>query len=228
MIIYTRPTEEAEEYRMIIPLSAVITNGELCIHAYQEAADVAIWLDGLDVSEFTDDLLSQLDQRLRPIAEGMGYLPEDGYVFQTGKIFKASDEGQIKRELIREDTVKYQRNDAHVYLTQTALDENSDACTIYATVCENEVRGFANLNGDDGQACDIGVESAEAFEGQGLAASNVAALTLDLLRKGREVLYVALADNPASVRGAEKVGFTRVGEEYNYVCFLKEEGEDGI
>lgn len=228
MIIYTEPTEEAKEYGMIIPLSAVIEDGEICIHAYEQARDVAIWLDGLKISAFAKEILSELDRRLRPIAYEMGYLPEDGYVFQTGKIFKAMDILQIDASLIRKDTVRYERKEEHQYLTETVLDEASDACTIYATVCDNEVRSFANLNHDDGDVCDIGVESAEGFAGQGLASSNVAALTLALLKKGREVLYVALSDNPASIRVAEKVGFSRVGEEYNYVCFFREEGEYGV
>ncbi len=225
MITWVTPTKEAEEYGMIIPLSAVLENGKLSIHAYREAEQAARWLDAqTDLTALTAEVRQTVDRMLRPIVREMGYEPEDGYVQQIGYVYRAERIGQIQSELIRPDTVLYERKNDHVCLTETVLDAESDACLIYATMRGNEVLSFANLNGDDGEVADIGTESARGYEGQGLAASNVAALTLDLLRKGRaRVIYVALSDNPASCRVAEKVGFLRAAEEYNYVCFLREE-----
>lgn len=227
MIIWVEPTEEAEQYGMIIPLSAVLEKGELRIHAYRQAEEAARWLDSIRIPDsITAEIRDRLDEMLRPIVTAMGYEPEEGYIRQVSYLFRAEKPEQIKAELIRPDTCLYQRSEKHRCLTETVLDEQSDACTIYATMHGNEVLSFANLNQDDGEVAEIGVETAQGMEGNGFAASNVAALTLDLLKKGRDrVIYIALSDNPASIRVAEKAGFARAGEEFNYVCFAAEEEE---
>lgn len=231
MITIVTPTAEAEEYGMIIPLSAVLTEDGLHIHAYPEAEDAARRLDSLAPHTIDAEVRAMLHEMLAPIVQKMGYAPDLGYTDQVGQIFRAERIEQIDRGLIRPDTVRYVREAGHEFLTETELDEESDACTIFATLRGNRVLSFANLNTDDGEVAEIGVETATGAEGQGLAASNVAALTLHLLAGGRDrVVYVALSDNPASSRVAEKVGFVKAGEEYNYVCFLmeEEEKEDGV
>ena len=230
MITYVTPTEEAIEYGMRIPLSAVIEDDGITIHAYEEAREAAQWLDALSPTHLSDEILSHLDEMLRPIMGKKGFVPEERYVNQIGRIFAAENVGQIQAQLIREDTVRFQRREGLVYHTETVLDEESDGCPIFATVLGNEVRSFANLNGDDGEVADIGVETGVDYESRGYGASNVAALSRYLLEGGRQrVLYVALNDNIPSIRLAEKVGFAQVGEEYNYVCFEEAEEEtDGI
>ncbi len=230
MITITQIPPEAEEYGMLIPLSATISEGELHIYTLEETYEAARMLDDLVPSAFSREIFDRLDALLRPVMDEMGYEPNDEVCTQCGIILAAESAEQIQKDVIRSDTERYVRKKEHIYFTETALDEESDACTIYATMRGNEVLSFANLNSDDGAVCDIGVETAQGLENCGLATSNVAALALDLLEKGRErILYVAMQDNPASIRVAEKSGFKRVGQEYNYVCFLKEEGaENGI
>lgn len=221
MITVVTPPSEAEEYGMRIPLSAVLENGELRIHACEEAMDAARWLDSLvPLSSIDETVRGELDRRLRPLMLEMGFEPEDGYVRQVSYVYRAFSASQIPLDVIRPDTVRYQRKESHQYLTETVLDEESDDCTIFATLQGERVLSFANLNQDDGEVAEIGVETAPGCEGMGLATSNAAALARDLLMRGRErVVYVALSDNPASIRIAERIGFRRAAEEYNYVCF---------
>lgn len=224
MITIVTPPSEAEEFGMRIPLSAVLENGELRIHACEEAMEAARWLDSLaPLSAIDEKVREELDRRLRPVMLEMGFEPEEGYIRQVSYVYRAFSAAQIDCDVIRPDTVRYHRQENHQYLTETALDAESDDCTIFATLRGDRVLSFANLNQDDGEVAEIGVETAPECEEMGLATSNAAALAHDLLLRGRErVVYVALSDNPASIRIAEKIGFQRAAEEYNYVCFRSE------
>ncbi len=224
MITITPIPPEAEEFGMLIPLSATRIHGEWSIHAIPEAEECAAWLLSQSPIAITPDLLKGIDERLGPLVRRMGYLPEEGYTTQHGIILQACPGDPLKLSCIRPDTCRYHRSPSHRFSTETSLDAQSDACTIFATVVDDTVLSFANLNSDDGEVCDIGVETAPDACGIGLGRSNVAALTQHLTAQGRRVLYVALSDNPASVRLAKAVGFTEIGIEYNYVCF-KDEAE---
>lgn len=229
MIRIVHPTAEADEYGMRIPLSALYEGGELTVHAYPEAEQAARELMALSpFPGFTDGVLDRLDEMLRPLMEEQGYLPEEGYTRQVSYLYRLDRIEQLNTSLIRADSGRFSRREGLIYDTETVLDEQSDACPIFATVIQDHVCSFANLNADDGEVAEIGVETSPDHRKNGYGASNVAALSRYLLEQGREgVIYLTLSDNPASIALAERVGFVRVGEEYNYVCFEKEE-KDGI
>ena len=66
---------------------------------------------------------------------------------------------------------------------------------------------------------DVCVETAPGEEGKGYAASAVAYLTRELLKRGKVVTYTLREDNPASARVAEKVGFRDKSREFVAACY---------
>lgn len=69
-----------------------------------------------------------------------------------------------------------------------------------------------------GEAAEIGVETAEGFRGRGYATACVRALARELNRRGTDALYLAQADNPASVSVARNSGFEEYGSVLQLVC----------
>ena len=207
------------EYGMYIPLSAFVQEGELTICACPEAEEAARWLDGLGPDAvWREEVWEELDRRLFPLADARGYVPDAGYTHGVSLHFELSDPAKLDRSLIRPDTKRVKWNRV-TCLTETVLDEESRNCPIFGTVQDGKLLSFANLNSDDGEVADIGVETAPGEEGKGYAASNAAALALYFLKKGRRVFYETEASNLPSVRIAEKLGMTQTVAEYHYVCF---------
>ena len=222
MIIVTE--REENEYGMLIPLSAVSQDGEMTIHVISEARDAAEWLDRQPADALTErETWEQLDRMLRPLAEDYGYEPDDGYVFGYSILFTAERGARIDRSLIRPDTRRVYADENLLCRTETVLDENAANCTIFGTVRNGELLSFANLNSDDGEVVEIGVETAPDEEGNGFASSNTAAITAYFLDRDRRVFYETEASNDASVAVARKVGLTPRAVKYHYVCFP---GED--
>lgn len=71
---------------------------------------------------------------------------------------------------------------------------------------------------DDGETAEVGVETAEGFRGRGFATACVSALARELCGRGFEVLYLAQADNPASVSVARGAGFEEHGSILQLIC----------
>lgn len=215
---------EENEYGMYIPLSAFEQDGVRTVNALPEAEDAARWLDSLAPSALQDPAVREkLDGMLRPIAEETGYEPDDGYCLGYSILYTAEPGQNVNESAIRSDTRRVYANERMECLTETKLDENAENCTIFGTVRDGKVLSFANLNSDDGEVVEIGVETAEGEDGKGYASSNVAAITAYFLEKGRRVFYETEASNKASAAVAEKVGMTPRAVEYHYVCFLPED-----
>ncbi|MEW5988356.1 MAG: GNAT family N-acetyltransferase [Chloroflexota bacterium] len=64
---------------------------------------------------------------------------------------------------------------------------------------------------------DLGVVTEPGFGGRGLSTACAGALVGDILRRGRSASWTTAADNPASRRVAEKLGFHFVRHDYLYV-----------
>ena len=225
MIIEAEMTEECRIYEMMIPLSLVRTGEETVIHAFPWAMGLAERLDALAKSHpdllFTDFFYTMVSEYLRPLAEERGYEPDEGYCLQCTKVYRMERPDHLNRAAILPETKQIHWNDGFSCRTETVLDENYAGCLLYGVVKNGTLLSFANVNHDDGEVADIGVETAPEEEGKGYASSNVAALTASLLAQKRHVTYICLEDNPASAHIAEKAGFTLHALEYNYVCFLK-------
>lgn len=227
MVIETGMTEECRLYGMIIPFSLVRTGEKVVIHAFPWARMLAEQVDALAEKKpewlFSDAFYAYVNERLRLLAEERGYLPDEGYCGQFSRVFRLEEASALRREVILPETARIRWNDGFVCRTETELDENYRDCPLFGVVRNGELLSFANVNHDDGEVADIGVETAPEAEGMGLASSNVAALAAFLLEQGRSVTYIALSDNPGSMRVAEKAGFSLHALEYNYVCFLEED-----
>ena len=74
-----------------------------------------------------------------------------------------------------------------------------------------------SIEGDGG--IEIHVECAPGYRGRGYATSCAARLTSELLARGEAVLYRVWTENRASLRIAEKVGFTPTGTRQSYVYY---------
>lgn len=225
MVFETGMTEECRLYGMIIPFSLVRTGDKVVIHAFPWAMELAGQVDTLAKEKpewlFSDSFYTYIGERLEPLVKKRGYLPDEGYCRQFARVFRIEELSQLRREVILPETGEIHWDDGFSCRTETELDENYRDCPLFGVVRDGELLSFANVNHDDGEVADIGVETAPEAEGKGYASSNVAALAAFLLEKGRCVTYISLSDNPGSARVAEKAGFAPHALEYNYVCFLE-------
>ena len=65
--------------------------------------------------------------------------------------------------------------------------------------------------------CGVGIETAEAYQGRGVATATAAEFVRQALSRGITPYWECRADNIGSVRVAEKVGFTRLEQERYWV-----------
>ena len=110
---------------------------------------------------------------------------------------------------------------AYENLTECQPDPLGEGYLCFGTVLDGRIVSAAAENPHDPSdtVIDIGVETAEGYEGHGYAASNVASLAYYLLDPGMTVTYIAEDNNPASLRVAEKVGFTPWERELRVVAY---------
>lgn len=75
----------------------------------------------------------------------------------------------------------------------------------------------ANIMRDNGGQTEITTETAVGYRGRGLSASNVALLSLELQKRGKNAVYKCRNTNHASIAVAEKVGLKRTKTTYRYL-----------
>lgn len=206
---------------LILPLGLTLSkNGERNVTYFSEALDAAEYLDNLPENEiFTEKTVNTLKNMLTERFSSLGY--DLDVVFST--VFRLDDREKINKSLILPSSEPLLPEHGYENLTDCEPDPLGEGLLCFGTVIEGKIVSAAaeNPHDPDDKVIDIGVETANGYEGQGFAASNIASLAYYLLDPGMSVTYIAEEDNLPSLRIAEKVGFSPSVRELRVVCFLK-------
>ena len=221
MITYedSLPLENSED--VIFPLGMTLSKKGRRITAAPELKALAEWLDSLPEEQlFREETANVIKEHLVPLLSSYGYEGE----LHLSTVFSLTKREEVNRSLVRPDTEPLLPDHPYENLTDCEPDPLDEGLLCFGTVLDGKILSAAAENPHDLEdtVIDIGVETAEGYEGNGYAASNVASLAYYLLDPGITVTYIAETNNPASMRVAEKVGFRPTAKELRLVGYRKE------
>ena len=223
MVILDDNTPLVEGFDMVFPVGVMLTaDGNRTVTAFPEAEDVADYLDTLPVEElFSAETAEALLGMLKVRLAAWGYEAE----VAISTVYHLTDRQQVNRRVILPSTEALMPHHGFRNLTDCEPDPLGEGLLCFGTVEDGKILSVASENphDEDDTVIDVGVETAEGFEGKGFAASNVAALAYYLLDPGVTVTYIVEDDNLPSRRVAEKVGFTPSTRELRVVAWRGEE-----
>lgn len=208
----------AGKFNPMLPLGLTLsTDGVRTVTTFDETRDAAEYLDALPEDEiFTEKTKKHLISLLEDRMAGFGYDTE--IVFATEYVLESRPD--VDRSVIRTDTEPLLPEHGYDNLTECEPDPLGEGLLCFGTVIDGKIVSAAaeNPHSPDDTVIDIGVETADGHTGNGYGASNTASLAYYLLDPGMKVTYIAEDDNIASVKIAEKVGFTPGTRELRVVC----------
>jgi len=219
MIEFVDNTPLTEGFDMLFPVGVTLTaEGIRTVTAFQECRDAAEYLDGIPAEDLfapatQEALLAMLAERLAT----WGYEAETA----TTTVYHLTDRQQIDRRVILPSSEPLMPDHGYENLTDCEPDPLGEGLLCFGTVADGRILSAASENphAEGDTVVDVGVETAEGYEGKGYAASNVAALAYYLLDPGVTVTYIAEDDNLPSRRVAEKVGFIPHTRELRVVAY---------
>ena len=154
-------------------------------------------------SETIDKLVDIIDGILYPM----------GYEVRYGRNYHYTISGResVNKSLILDSSEVLLPEHSYENLTELTSEELEFGFLCFATVIDGKIVSIAteNPHHEEAKRIDIGVETAEGFEGNGYGSSNVASLTYYLLDTGITVTYTVDDGNLPSIKLAEKVGFKK-------------------
>ncbi len=211
-----------ENFDVVLPLGLTLSpDGERTVTTFDETLDAGELLEALPSEEiFTEKTKEALTELLAERFSELGY--DMRVVFATE--FRISDREKVNKRLILPSTEPLLPENDYENLTECEPDPLDEGLLCFGSVIDGRIVSAASENphDPDDTVIDIGVETNEAYENRGLAASNTASLAYYLLDPGITVTYIAENDNVPSLRVAEKVGFEPNIRELRIVCEAKE------
>ena len=227
--VYGIKSAEAAERHLsaVIPVSFGIWGDVCLISCYEELLPLMRrYVETGREFMFEDASLAWLNEQLIPHLEARGYEPSR-YWSKWGYTCLADDSKQIRRDILRRDTVRIKNAGGLLpYRNRTTyqIDEVlHEGRMLYATVEHRTLLSVAVTHAGKRTpgAVEIGVETAPEARGRGLAAANTAALALALLENGETVIYQCNRYNTVSLKTALKAGFRIEGRFFHYVAHLQ-------
>ncbi len=217
------PTESGAD--MIFPVGVTLTvDGIRTVTALPETKDVAAYMDALPAEDlFRPETAEALLARLADRLTAWGYEAE----IAVSTVYQLTDRQQVERRRILASSEPLLPDHGYENLTDCEPDPLGEGLLCFGTVMDGKILSAASENphAEGDSVIDVGVETAEGYEGRGYAASNIAALAYYLLDPGVTVTYIVEDDNAPSRRVAEKVGFIPATRELRVVAWRKENEE---
>ena len=232
MIVFEE--EDLEEYSLTegdiaVPVEVYLSAGEteVCILVYKAFADTAREFEKLHGKDpFSEAAIRFWAEHLDPLMDGPGFVPSPDNRCAVREYFLEREE-DLHTECILPAT-RLIRRDAELRALPNATsqpltlsEEGQEACAVYME--DGKVVACAAENDlcweDD--SVEIHVECAPFARRRGYATSCAVLLTQDLIRDGHPVRYLCRESNTASVRVAEKAGFSFTGIRYSHVSYRR-------
>lgn len=231
MLIHEDPSlEEAAisgAFCVIVPASVFVPEtGECVITAYK-----SIWETCQDFeTRFAGDPLSDdarkfLLAAVKDAAESIGYTPSprDSQITCEYSLYAPND--SLRRyaaeAILVTDPAQIEGIGSRLLHTPDPSCIKNDE-PVAVVVSDGEIIAVSATNDfSDSDAIEVYVETAKDYRGRGLGRAAVAALSLELLRRGDRVAYKCAEKNVASNKIAERLGFTREGRRLSIVCLNK-------
>lgn len=229
MLIHEDP--ELEEAAMngilpiIVPVSVFVpSTGALTVTAYEAVWNACTVFE----SRFADDPLSDsakdyLISAVKGVVGDLGYAPDPResrvtLEYSLDRVTESIKENAENAVLVTspDQLCSYKCRLLH----KPDPDDVSENTPLSVTICGDEIASAASINDfSDTDAAEINVETAPDHRGRGFGRAAVAALSLELIRRGERVSYKCAQSNTASGRIAENLGFTLDGRRLDIVCF---------
>lgn len=214
-----------ERFNLLVPLNYTVGNdGRLKIYCYESTLDLAEefarkWAKNC----FDDACFEWIYDRFEPIITSWGYETDIRRKYIWLHNLEVKDEADIDLSLIRSDSrmlvnPREIKNKTTFDFDMLALEQ----LRYSASVIDGAVVSIAaeNMRFDE-KTTEIGCETHPKYRGMGLAASNIALLSRELLLTNDTVQYNCTCRNEKSRLLAERVGFSEVGRSYYLTCYLK-------
>lgn len=230
------PTPLARRLNVIVPVSYAVMGERVIASAYPVLrTEFAAFLHTHGENLFSDGAFSALDGLLLPYAAPWGYMA-GMFAHRYAYSCVLSDPDAVHADCILPQTARLTPDRTK---RPSLVTMNTTDCAARGAYCiENEageICAIASVNRVSGAAhcVEIGVECAPAYRRRGYASSCVAALSRDLTREGKTVLYQHYHTNRGSAAVAKRVGFTVAGRffAYSLQCIRKDSckiGENGV
>lgn len=209
------------EWDIAIPVDLLLDGDRLRITCFPCAVSaVRGWYDRGWEDVFSKPALRALTDALIPILEERNYVPEPkrlrwGYLMRC-EVGKAKS---IPPHVVRLSAEDEDRN-----LTGYDFEASlAEGCIGFGALENGKIVSVAMTHSEPEERAEIGVETVKAYRGKGYASACLAALTSELRNLGCTSEYRCFEDNQASIRTAEKAGYTPQGKYYYFVLRHRKE-----
>ena len=159
---------------------------------------------------FDRAVLESLARNLDPLLDSFSFVPSPDGICQIFE-FKIDSPSDVPASLILPDTA--------IFLpTEDSEEESVSACHI---ADGKQVAEAAPNDYSDDDSVEIHVQCLPEYRGKGYASSCVAKLAEYYTKNGNSVRYLCRVQNKASLRIAEKCGFTLQGKRVSFVYYRR-------
>ena len=210
---------------VIVPLSFSLVSGKRTASCFVQVRDVLdVHFSNFYTEEalFSEQAFRALDAAMQPYLDTWGY--RTPRIFgQWGRMLLQDRADAVPVSRILADTRRMTADSASYPNLTSMKTADCIARGAYMHIADGQIVCVAAVNqsGGVGECVEIGVECAPAYRRQGLAVSCVCALTEELCREGKTVLWRHYHTNIASAKTAESAGFLQAGRFFAYTCFAK-------
>lgn len=199
---------------MLVPILIQEEDGELRIEAYEGVRPIAeAFAEQFKGHYFSKRAIDWLDNQIEPYVNSLGYYRENAGLYRWYEVYEKSTCDGTPLTLS-------ERWDGEDCESKLLLDLSPDYPAYVIKVGDVIVSAARTNEFDPCDSCpEITVETAIGHRGKGYAASNVTALSNELLKSFPLVSYVCSRYNRPSQKTAQKAGFIRTGRFYAYTAY---------
>lgn len=201
---------------LLVPILIQEEDGAYRIEAYEGVREIAEeFAKRFYRRFFSKEAIDWLDGRLEPFVNALGYYRESVGLYRWYDVYEKQSIGGTPLP----ETERWSGTEEE-YESALLLDLSPDY-PAYVIKQNGVIVSAARTNEfDPCTSCpELTVETALGWRGKGYAASNITALSNELLKDYPSVSYVCSRYNRASQKTAVKAGFVKTGRFYAYTAY---------